>query len=128
MTYQSTVAGVADPWQPASPAIDGLELPPDAARLLGPIWCPSGIELGAQARAYVGDHWLSGLITATGCTWATVTTTRYGHHVVRDRRNLQVGAEATAYRADLAKWRRSHPHNAADHALSLGGDHVEGGK
>jgi hypothetical protein len=125
MTYPRNVAGGADPWQPAPQPVGGLELSPDAARLLGPVWCPSGLVLGAQARAYVGDGWQNGLITATGCTWATITTTRRGRHVVRDRRNLLVGAEADTYKKDVAQWRRNHPHDP-HHAPLSGVDLVEG--
>lgn len=110
MTYSNSVAAASGIWQPADGSHCGaVELSPDAVRLMGPTWCPSGIELGAQARAFVGDGWLSGLITATGCTWATVSTSRYGRHTVRDRRNLLVGAEAIAYQRAQAKWRREHP-------------------
>jgi hypothetical protein len=67
---------------------------------------PSGLTIGAPAAAYVGDGWVNGTIVATGITSATVATTRYGSHIVNDRRNILTAQEAAKRRRDLAKWRR----------------------
>jgi len=107
MDFSSTLAAASGCWQPASQH-HSQELPPDAIRLSGPTWCSSGITIGTTASAYVGDGWQKGQIVATGVSWAAIATTRFGTHTVRDRRNLLLAAEATAYQKALAKWRRDH--------------------
>ena len=118
MSYPVILAGIAASRQsPSSPVFDPshpqtpcngsgvVDLPPDAIRLLGAI-LPSGLTIGSHAAAYVGDGWVNGTIVATGITSATVATTRYGSHIVKDRRNLLTAQEAAKRRRDLTKWRR----------------------
>ena len=107
MIFPRIVAAASGSWQPAPP-LHFQEPSPDAVRLVGPVWCSSGITIGTTAAAYVGDGWRTGQVVATGLTWAAVTTTRYGTHTVRDRRNLLLTQEACRYRQALAKWRRDH--------------------
>lgn len=105
MSFPPSVASASGSWQ--APSADFLEPSPDAIRLMGGL-IPSGLTIGCRASFYAGDHWRSGIVTATGLTTATITTTRYGTSVVHDRRNLLVGAEAVRHRQALAKWQRDH--------------------
>ena len=78
---------------------------PDSIRLLGPLWTSSGLTLQAPCRLYAGDHWRSGTITATGITFALVSTPA---GVVRcsDRRNLLTSTEAADFKRQTAAFRR----------------------
>jgi hypothetical protein len=107
MFFPITLAAASGSWQAASQQ-HTHEQSPDAIRLTGPTWCSSGITLGTTASAYVGDGWHRGQVVATGVSWATIATTRYGTHRVADRRNLLLVPEAAAYKKALAKWRRDH--------------------
>ena len=107
MIFSNTLAAASGSWQVASQQ-HTHEQSPDAIRLSGPTWCSSGITIGTTASAYVGDGWHRGQVVATGCTWVTIATTRYGSHTVTDRRNILLVTEAAAYKKALAKWRRDH--------------------
>lgn len=78
---------------------------PDSRRLLGPLWCSSGITLQAGCRVYCGDHWASGTIAATGSTFALVKTAA-GVERCSDRRNLLTEGEAVLFKLETAAFRR----------------------
>ena len=88
-----------------SPEAAWLSESPDSVRLLGPQWTCSGLTLQSACRLYVGDHWRSGTITATGETWALVRSSA-GLERCSDRRNLQTKEEAVLFKKQTAAFRR----------------------
>jgi len=88
-----------------SPDAAWLSESPDSVRLLGPHWTCSGLTLQAPCRLYAGDHWRSGTITATGITFALVSTSA-GLERCSDRRNLQSMEEADLFKKETAAFRR----------------------
>jgi hypothetical protein len=78
---------------------------PDSIRLLAPWWTSSGLTLQAPCRVYSGDCWRSGRVTATGITFALVSTSA-GLERCTDRRNLQTKEEAVLFKKQTAAFRR----------------------
>lgn len=82
---------------------------PDSIRLLEPVWTSSGLTLQGGCRLYVGDHWRSGKVVATGLTdqgegFAVVKTAK-GTARCTDRRNLQTTEEARLFKNHQARWK-----------------------
>jgi len=69
------------------------------------VWTASGLTIQGGCRLFVGDHWRSGTITATGVSSAMVRTSA-GLEKCADRRNLQTTEEAAAFKSATAKFRR----------------------
>jgi hypothetical protein len=93
---------------PTQPLVHGgLQASPDALRLLSAI-IPSGIAIGSPAAAFMGNHWRTGTITATGLTSVELSVERHGRCTVHDRRNLLVGDEHANYQKALRKWLKDH--------------------
>lgn len=88
-----------------SPEAAWLTESPDSVRLLGPLWTASGITISGACQVFSGDHWRSGTITATGSTFAFVSTPA---GVVRcsDRRNLLTSTESADFKRRSAAFRR----------------------
>lgn len=75
---------------------------PDAERLQGALWPPSGLAIGASGIAYVGDGWGSCVVTATGVTNAVVSIARKGPRSIYDARNILLGQTAKTFKGRRA--------------------------
>lgn len=90
----------------AQPRTDNLTSSPDAERLRGDLWPPSGIAIGASGIAYMADHWAGCLVVATGITSATVRIARQGSRTIHDARCLLLGDSATEFQKQRKRFQQ----------------------